>query len=150
MRSASASSGEIDGDTTQYLPYLNAVISEGLHIFPPVPAGLPRVSSSDPISGYAVSAGASVSSSFWSTSYSPSYFASPRSFCPERWLDHDHEFWDEKFKDDVKDASKPFSIGPRACIRIGLTEVEMRIILTRLVWDFDWEVVTWIGRRVLG
>jgi len=39
----------------------------------------------------------------------------------------------------VKDASRPFSIGPRACIGLGLAELEMRIILARLAWEFDME-----------
>ncbi|KAH7403136.1 cytochrome P450 monooxygenase-like protein [Cadophora sp. MPI-SDFR-AT-0126] len=141
VRSSFIRCKDINGDTTQSLPYLNAVISEGLRIFPPVPAGLPRVSSGDTISGYAVPAGTSVSTSFWTTTRSPSYFSSPRSFCPERWLDRDHPFWEDRFADDVKDASRPFSIGPRACIGLGLAELEMRIILARLIWDFDLEGV---------
>ena len=141
VRSSFSSSKDINGDSTQSLAYLNAVISEGLRIFPPVPAGLPRVSSGDTISGYAVPAGTSVSTSFWTTTRSSSYFASPRSFCPERWLDHDHPFWEDKFANDVKDASRPFSIGPRACIGLGLAELEMRIILARMVWEFDLEGV---------
>ncbi|KAK0128135.1 hypothetical protein ONS95_000119 [Cadophora gregata] len=152
VRSSFTTCKDINGDTTQSLPYLNAVISEGLRIFPPVPAGLPRISSGDPISGYAVPAGTSVSTSFWTTTRSASYFASPRSFCPERWLDHDHPFWEERFADDVKDASRPFSIGPRACIGLGLAELELRIVLARVVWGFDLEGVNgteeldWVGR----
>ena len=42
VRSAFASSGEIDGENTKLL-YLNAVVEEGLRIFPPAPFGLPRV-----------------------------------------------------------------------------------------------------------
>ncbi|KAH6702933.1 cytochrome P450 monooxygenase-like protein [Leptodontidium sp. MPI-SDFR-AT-0119] len=141
VRSTFSHPGDINGDTAKALPYLNAVISEGLRIFPPVPAGLPRLSSGDKISGYTVPAGTSVSSSFWTTTHSSQYFASPRSFCPERWLDHDHTFWEDKFADDVKDASRPFSIGPRACIGIGLAELEMMCILARLVWEFEWEAV---------
>ncbi|PVH77290.1 cytochrome P450 monooxygenase-like protein [Cadophora sp. DSE1049] len=141
VRSSFTSCRDINGDSTQSLPYLNAVISEGLRIFPPVPAGLPRVSSGDTVSGYAVPAGTSVSTSFWTTTRSSSYFTSPRSFCPERWLDHDHSFWEDRFADDIKDASRPFSVGPRACIGLGLAELEMRIILARLVWDFDLEGV---------
>lgn len=34
---------EINSSTAQHLPYLKAVISEGLRIFPPVPFALPRV-----------------------------------------------------------------------------------------------------------
>ena len=42
----------------------------------------------------------------------------------------------------MRDASKPFSIGPRACLGINLAYMEMRIILARLVWEFDWELLS--------
>ena len=40
----------------------------------------------------------------------------------------------------MKDASKPFLIGPRACLGINLAYLEMRIILARIVWEFDLEL----------
>jgi cytochrome P450 len=42
----------------------------------------------------------------------------------------------------VKDASKPFLVGPRACLGINLAYMEMRIILARMVFEFDWELVS--------
>ena len=42
VRSAFASSGEIDGENTKKSLYLNAVVEEVLRIFPPAPFGLPR------------------------------------------------------------------------------------------------------------
>ncbi len=36
------------------------------------------------------------------------YFAEPMEFVPERWLDPDSQ--------DVKEASQPFSLGPRGCL----------------------------------
>jgi cytochrome P450 len=42
----------------------------------------------------------------------------------------------------VKDASKLFSVGLRACLGINLTYMEMRIILARMVFEFDWELVS--------
>lgn len=43
VRQAYSKDSEIDGENTKKLPYLNAVIEEGLRIFPPAPFGLPRV-----------------------------------------------------------------------------------------------------------
>lgn len=44
----------------------------------------------------------------WSLTHSEKYFADPYKFNPERWLDPDSV--------DVKEASQPFSMGPRGCL----------------------------------
>jgi cytochrome P450 len=131
----------ITGDSTENLPYLFAVIEEGLRIFPPVPAGLQRVSPGAFVDGHYVPTGTSVSSSGWSTTHNDRYFLHAREFCPERWLPKDHKLYDQQFKNDVKEASRPFLLGPRACLGINLAYMEMRVILARLVWKFDLELV---------
>ena len=72
----------INGDTTQNLHYLFAVIEEGLRIYPPVPAGLQRVSPGAEVDGYYVPAGAIVSTSNWTTSHTEKYFHNAREFHP--------------------------------------------------------------------
>ena len=54
-------------------------------------------------------------------------------FVPERWLKGGG------YDDDNKDASNPFSIGPRACIGVNLAYMEQRLILATMIWHFDWE-----------
>jgi cytochrome P450 len=58
-------------------------------------------------------------------------FRDPDKFAPERWLG------DEYYKDDRKKALQTFSVGPRNCIGMNLAYVEMRVILARLLWNFD-------------
>lgn len=45
IRSRFASYADIDATTAQQLPYLQAVINEGLRIYPPASLGFPRMSS---------------------------------------------------------------------------------------------------------
>jgi cytochrome P450 len=54
-------------------------------------------------------------------------------FKPERWIDSTSQ--------DVREASQPFSLGPRSCLGINLAYLEMRIILAKMVFEFDWELV---------
>jgi len=70
------------------------------------------------------------------------YFHNAREFHPERWLPEDHPLYDEAYRNDVKDASKQFLVGPRACLGINLAYMEMRIILARMVFEFDWDLVS--------
>ena len=58
----------------------------------------------------------------------------PERFIPERWLEGSGY-------NDLKEASKPFELGPRVCLGINLAYLEMRIILAKLVWLFEWELL---------
>lgn len=73
------------------------------------------------------------------------YFARAKEFLPERWLPTEHIYYDEQFASDRKEASRPFSLGPRQCIGTSLAYTEWRLVLAELVWKFDWEL---IGERV--
>ncbi|KAI1360188.1 cytochrome P450 [Xylaria arbuscula] len=55
-------------------------------------------------------------------------------FIPERWLG------DPAYQTDDRHAVQPFSYGPRNCIALNLARLEMRLVLARLIWEFDWEL----------
>lgn len=44
------------------------------------------------------------------------------------------------FYNDNRDVLQPFSIGPRNCIGRNLANNEMRVILARVLWNFDLEL----------
>ncbi|KAF4976231.1 hypothetical protein FZEAL_7069 [Fusarium zealandicum] len=133
VRSAFATEDEIDLLGVGKLPYLLAVLDEGLRIFPPVPSGSPRriAPGGDVILGQYVPGGTVAEIYHWAVYHNPDHFALPDSFIPERWLG------DPRFVDDKKEAFQPFSTGPRNCIGKNLAYSEMRMILSRLVWKFD-------------
>lgn len=57
VRAAFTDSSQIDADSTAALPYLFAVIEEGLRLFPPVPSGMPRICPGAYIDGHYVPKG---------------------------------------------------------------------------------------------
>jgi cytochrome P450 len=65
-----------------------------------------------------------------------SNFAQPEKFAPERWLANAPP----EFNNDKKAIFQPFSTGPRNCVGKNLALAEMKLILARLVWQFDWEL----------
>ncbi|KAL4926326.1 cytochrome P450 [Aspergillus undulatus] len=132
VRSAFKTEGEIDYSRVSQLPYLNACIEEGLRIHPPVPIGLLRTvpKAGDTIDGHWIPGGTSVSVGGWAASHNPANFRDCDTFIPERWLD-------DAYSTDVKSGMQPFSLGPRGCIGKNLSYMEMRVILARLVWNFD-------------
>jgi cytochrome P450 len=44
----------------------------------------------------------------WTLTHSEQNFTDPKEFKPERWMDPDST--------DIKEASQPFSMGPRGCL----------------------------------
>ncbi|KAL9127951.1 MAG: hypothetical protein Q9217_003264 [Psora testacea] len=135
-RSAFATEKDIEPESVKRLPYLAAIVSEGLRMYPPFPEGLPRVTPRQgaPICGQWVPGGTYVQFSAHAAHRSTANFTDPDVFFPERWLG------DKRFAADNKEASQPFSIGPRSCIGRNLAYLEMRLILARMLWSFDMQL----------
>ncbi|TVY83635.1 Cytochrome P450 monooxygenase aclL [Lachnellula suecica] len=123
------------------LPYLNAVIQEGLRLCNPTPVGLPRVVpvGGATISGTFVPEGTFVNVHPLTLSLSPTYFHDPNSFRPERWMLSSSEDKSSPFYDDNHSAVQTFGVGPRSCIGKPLALAELRLILAQLIWNFDIE-----------
>jgi cytochrome P450 len=70
------------------LPYLDAVVKEGLRCFPPIPMSLPRYvpAGGRTIDGYQVPEGTIVSCQAWSLNRVEDVFPEPEKFLPERWM----------------------------------------------------------------
>ncbi|KAF2653597.1 cytochrome P450 [Lophiostoma macrostomum CBS 122681] len=127
---------EVEGDisvaSTGGLPYLNAVINEGLRLGPPVVTGVPREvpEGGDTICDQFVPGGTFVAFNQFSANRQSYNFRNPNSFIPERFLDLDPKANDMS-------AFQPFGIGRHSCIGIKLAYGEMRYILARLLFAFD-------------
>jgi len=134
IRSSFESYESICGSSCEQLPYLKAVINEGLRIFPAIPMGLPRVSPGATVDGIYIPAGVEVATHTWSVQRNPACWTNPEEFIPERWLDKEYE-------DEDKSASQPFSLGPRACIGRNLALLELQVILTKLLYVYNLEMV---------
>ncbi|KAK9782935.1 putative Cytochrome P450 [Seiridium cardinale] len=125
---------EITGDSAAKLPYLNAVIEESLRYCPPVSIGLPRDSPGEFVDGEYIPKGTVVSTDYFLMAHDSRNFDEPYAFKPERWLEK---------KNPVTESLRgfDFTIGPRSCLGITLAYLEMRIVMAKLVFAFDWELV---------
>jgi cytochrome P450 len=132
LRAAFKHEDEITSANIQKLPYFEACLEEGLRCHPPVPAGLLRTvpKGGATIDGNFVVEGTSVAVNSWAASHNPKSFRDCDKFIPERWID-------DAYSTDYKKAMQPFSLGPRGCIGKHLSYMEMRLILARLLWNFD-------------
>ncbi|TVY35494.1 Cytochrome P450 monooxygenase [Lachnellula subtilissima] len=124
---------DIDSTAVLQLPYLQAVIQEGLRIHPPGSQGFPRLSPGTQIDGYWVPKGTEVYTSAWTVTHDEAYFSDPMTFKPERWIDPKST--------DRKDASQPFSLGLRGCLGRNFALMEMSLILAKIIYVYDMELV---------
>ncbi|KAK3321733.1 putative cytochrome P450 [Apodospora peruviana] len=134
VRSTFRSEKDITLTSVARLEYMLACLNEALRRYPPVPFGLPRVTPKG---------GASIIGEFmpehthvavwqYALYHSEEYFTDPFGYHPERFLQQD-----PRFAKDRLDALQPFSVGPRNCIGKNLAYAEMRLILARILYNFD-------------
>ncbi|KAI0454861.1 cytochrome P450 [Xylaria acuta] len=135
VRSSFSSYDEISGKSTQRLRYLKAVMLEAMRIYPPLPFALPRVvpPPGESVDGHYLPGGTIVYTSPYAASMDPANFQDPTRFMPERWLG-------EKTRDTL-DAAQPFSLGSRGCMGKSLGLLELRLIMSKIVWKYDLELL---------
>ncbi|EGX91828.1 Cytochrome P450 [Cordyceps militaris CM01] len=124
---------DITAAEAQRLPYLQAVINESLRLYPPASQGFPRTSPGFQVHGQHIPAGTEIYTSTWTVSHDEQYFLEPMSFLPERWLDTKTT--------DRREASQPFSLGPRGCLGRNFAWMEINLILSKMLWTYNLELV---------
>ncbi|KAF2704107.1 cytochrome P450 [Pleomassaria siparia CBS 279.74] len=124
------------------LPYLNAVIEEGLRLSPPVGGALAHVvpEGGDTVCGIWLPAGTNVGVHQWSLYRSSSKFHDANLFVPERWLESAYNDKSSPYYSDHRTAVHAFSTGSWSCIGKQLGLAELRLIIARLVWNFDMNI----------
>ncbi|KAL1841239.1 hypothetical protein VTJ49DRAFT_7307 [Mycothermus thermophilus] len=147
IRGAFKSEDEIDFASVSTLSYMLACLDEALRMYPPVPVGLPRVvpKGGANIAGTYVPENTVVAVHQWAMYHNEEHFKDPFVFHPERWLG------DPAFAGDNKEAFQPFHMGPRNCIGRNLAYIEMRLILARVLWNFDLQIaddsLDWMSKQ---
>lgn len=113
------------------LPYVQAVIFEGLRIQPVAPLGLPHTAFEDTmLGGFLIPKNCSVMANITSVSWDPELFPEPKTFRPERFLNED------KTEVEIPKQFIPFSLGPRSCLGETFAKVEIFLYITALVQKF--------------
>jgi cytochrome P450 len=137
LRSAFSTFDDLTIGKLGRLKYLNAVIQEGLRMYPPVPIALPRRTPAGgaQVDGTYIPGDVVCSIPHYSTYRNAVHFHEPDEFRPERWLG------DPKYKDDNLDAVEPFHVGPRNCVGKNSAWHELRLFLATTYTFFDLELM---------
>lgn len=118
-------------DAFEGLPLLTATIKESLRMSPGACSPLLRVvpSSGATISGRFIPGGTIVGMTSVLVHQSPSIFAEPEKFNPNRWLEEDAKGLEQWLV--------AFSKGPRSCLGINLAWCELYILFATMLRRFD-------------
>ncbi|KAI8952146.1 cytochrome P450 [Xylaria longipes] len=130
------SSDDIDLFTVSHLAYTLAVLRETMRIYPPVPVMAPRQvpRGGGTVDGRYLPEGTKIGCCQYAVNHLESNFRHPEQFIPERFMGYG------AFRNDQFDAFQPFSVGPRNCIGKNLADAEMRLILAKVLWSFEFEL----------
>lgn len=132
-------------------PFLGAVISEALRLFPPGAINMPRTVPKEGavIDGGFVPGGMTVGVAPYAAYRAERFWVDAGQFRPERWLEA--EDGKGRYASDTREVFKPFGYGPRNCVGQALAMVECRVVIARLFWRFDAEVLGgqdgWMGQK---
>ncbi|XP_062119643.1 cytochrome P450 89A2-like [Humulus lupulus] len=133
---------EIKEEDLQKMPYLKAVILEGLRRHPPAHFVVPHAVSEDiVVGGHVVPKKATVNFMVAEMGWDPKVWEDPMAFKPERFLVGD----DSKVEFDITGNREikmmPFGAGRRICPGSGLAMLHLEYFVANLVWKFEWNKV---------
>ncbi|KAH7413024.1 cytochrome P450 [Cadophora sp. MPI-SDFR-AT-0126] len=138
IRSTFKSEDEITMVSTNGLKYQTAIISESMRCYPAGPETTRRVTNmgGNFICGEFVPGGTLVGTYAWAAGHYKAAWKDVESFVPERWLG------DERYEGDMRGVSNVWNAGPRNCLGQNFALAHMKLVLARLIWNFDMELCT--------
>lgn len=135
VRNLIGEKGRVDEDDLQKLPYLEAVIKETLRLHPALPLLLPRETMQTcVVDGYKIRPKTLVYVNAYAIGRDPECWEDPEKFFPERFLDRTIDYKGLHFE------LIPFGAGRRKCPGISLGVAVVQIVLSSLLYSFDWEL----------
>ncbi|KAG6571192.1 Cytochrome P450 89A2, partial [Cucurbita argyrosperma subsp. sororia] len=135
---------EVKEEDLGKLPYLRAVVLEGLRRHPPGHFVLPHAVKEDTmLENYVIPKNGSVNFMVAEMGWDPEVWEDPMAFKPERFMKGGEE--EEVAGFDITGSKEikmmPFGAGRRMCPGFGLAILHLEYFIANLVWRFDWKAV---------
>ncbi|KAL4340304.1 hypothetical protein GQ457_08G013980 [Hibiscus cannabinus] len=131
---------QVKEDDLQKLPYLKAVILEGLRRHPPGHFLLPHTAREDTVlGGFLVPKNATINFMVAEMGWDPKVWEDPMAFKPERFLSNRRNgeaVFDITGSKEIK--MMPFGVGRRICPGLALAMLHLEYFVANLVWNFEW------------
>ncbi|KAJ6845117.1 cytochrome P450 89A2-like isoform X1 [Iris pallida] len=133
--------GQVEEEDLKHMPYLKAVVLEGLRRHPPAHFVLPHaVTEEVEIEGYVIPKDATINFMVAEMGWDEKVWEEPMAFKPERFLSGGSaEGVDITGSRAIK--MMPFGVGRRICPGLGLAMLHLEYFVANLVREFRWEAV---------
>ncbi|XP_028780622.1 cytochrome P450 89A2-like [Neltuma alba] len=133
---------EVKEEDLNKLPYLKAVILEGLRRHPPAHFVLPHAVKEDVVlNGFLIPKNGTINFLVAEMGWDPKVWENPMEFKPERFLSMEKD-GDEVF--DITGSKEikmiPFGAGRRICPGYNLAMFHLEYFVANLFWNFEWKV----------
>uniref|UniRef100_A0ACD5ZGK1 Uncharacterized protein n=1 Tax=Avena sativa TaxID=4498 RepID=A0ACD5ZGK1_AVESA len=131
--------GQLDEEDLQKMPYLRAVVLEGLRRHPPGQQLVPHAAAEDvQLGGYLIPKGTTMNFRVRDMGMDEKTWERPTEFVPERFLEGgEGEGMDITGTREIR--MMPFGAGRRICPGIGVAMLHMEYIVANLVHTFQWK-----------
>ncbi|KAJ6910203.1 hypothetical protein NC652_021018 [Populus alba x Populus x berolinensis] len=135
---------EVSESDLKRLPYLKAVILEGLRRHPPARLLAPHAAREDVVlnNEYLIPETAAINFLVAEMGWDPTAWEDPLAFKPERFLNHDNGIgreFDITGSREIK--MMPFGAGRRICPGYQLAMLHLEYYVANLIWKFEWKAV---------
>ena len=125
------------------MPYLKAVILEGLRRHPPAHFVVPHCVTEDTVlGGFLVPKNGTINFMVADMGWDPKVWEDPMTFKPDRFLrtdDSSGEVFDITGSREIK--MMPFGVGRRICPGLGLALLHLEYFVANLIWKFEWKAM---------
>ncbi|KAK4284483.1 hypothetical protein QN277_001308 [Acacia crassicarpa] len=131
---------EVKEEDLKKLPYLKAVILEGLRRHPPAHFVLPHAVKEDVVlNGFLIPKNGTINFLVAEMGWDPKVWENPMEFKPERFLNIENgdEVFDITGSKEIK--MMPFGAGRRMCPGYNLAMFHLEYFVANLVWNFEWK-----------
>ncbi|KAL2906861.1 Cytochrome P450 89A2 [Bienertia sinuspersici] len=133
---------EVREDELSKMPYLKAIILEGLRRHPPGHFVLPHTVTHDTeLAGYTVPKNAVINFMVADINLDPKVWEDPMEFKPERFLFNEGSCEEFDFTGSREIKMMSFGAGRRICPGLGLAVLHLEYFVANLIWSFEWKTV---------
>lgn len=129
---------EVKEDDLPKMPYVKAVVLEGLRRHPPSHFLVPHaVTENVEVDGFSVPKNSIVSFMVAEIGRDPNTWENPMEFKPERFLNGEANNFDITGSREIK--MIPFGVGRRMCPGYGLALLHLEYLLANMIWNFKFD-----------